>query len=97
MTEYEWDVEESDKHGDCVDHDHEDKLGDLLHRYRENRGQLLEGTHNVEQLVLVRSQWDDGNLLERSWAYVAAGQLPECFQDGSVIPVRYRSELEAAR
>jgi hypothetical protein len=63
---YEWDVETIDEYGDIVDHDHNDRL----------TASHLE-VEEPNKLVLVRDNYKaDG--LDRSWAYVKNGLLPEC-------------------
>lgn len=70
---YEWDIEEIDEHGDIIDHNHADRLGDL---------DLTELKDANKRLVLIR---DEGNqndgLQERYWAYPINGVLPEYFSD----------------
>ena len=86
---YEWDIEERDEYGDVLDHDHEDKLADLLSRH-------LPG--ELEQLVLVRNESSDPEHLgveDRQWAYVERGKLPSRFDGGAKIPLKLRRELKS--
>ena len=92
---YEWDVEEVDRDsGDILNHNHGDKLSWLLPAF----GNII--TQGRGDLVLVR---DEGNntegLLDRHWAYVKDGVLPEYFADSmgentSIrVPQRFHREL----
>lgn len=89
---YEWDLEEFDpEYGDVVDHDHADRLIEFARR------ELPEHAH----LVLIRDEEKGGNL-DRSWAYVQGGHLPEFFKDAyghptTRIPRRFHRELMRAR
>ena len=92
MTQYEWDVEEIDEHGDIIDHNHRDTAVAVLH--------LARG-FALSDVVLVRDVWKDDSLQERSWAYVVDGRLPEFFEDAYQrqtvkVPARFHSELKAA-
>ena len=87
---YEWDAEtwlDDEVH----DHDHRDTLGEMSRLEADQR------------LVLVR---DVGNriegLLDRLWAYVENGKLPEYFSDsmtvtGVKVPQRFHRELAKHR
>lgn len=92
---YEWDIEEVDRDsGDILDHNHGDKLSQLLRAF----GDII--TQGRGDLVLVR---DEGNnvegLLDRYWAYVKDGVLPEYFTDsmgedtGIRVPQRFHREI----
>lgn len=73
---------------DIVDHHHADKLKD----YGPNIP-LIDCINY--HLTLVR---DVGNeidgVIDRQWAYVKNGELPNKFDDGSVIPQRFIKELQ---
>ncbi len=83
---YEWDIEQTDKFGDIQNHDHSDKLS------RYDIDDLLSG-----DLVLVCDTYFNAQL-ERSWAYVKNGCLPEYFLDADnrrtrQVPKRFKQEL----
>ncbi len=86
-TIYEWDYETVDENGDVEDHFHANKLSE----YSEDA--------KTDTLVLVRSVGNEiDGLIEREWAYVKDGKLPEYFQDanereGAKVPVRFHDEL----
>jgi len=86
-TRYEWDLEDADEHGDIHDHSFSDTLAPLW-KWREGKA-----------LVLVRDETDnDGGRLERSWAYVKDGNLPEWFEDSGgsptvKVPKRFHAEF----
>jgi hypothetical protein len=76
MIRYEWDIETTDQNGDILDHDHRDTYADAL-----RVSLLTDEPHNI---VLVRDVIDsDGDLTDRSWAYMDGGKLPEYFQDSA--------------
>lgn len=98
---YEWDVETwieyHDGLDDVLEHNHAERVADLLdclHAPKpdpEGEGTILA------RLVLVRDELDVWNCVEeRTWAYVEDGKLPETFQDGHKVPVRFHRELAAA-
>ena len=87
---YEWDRETIDEHGDIVDHNHADKLSDIIND---------EGV-----LVLVRDECcpESGSVEDRQWAYVSNGKLPEYFAYAGIdgpeytqvrVPKRFHQEL----
>jgi hypothetical protein len=87
-TTYEWDYESIDEHGDIIDHDFCDKCP----------GVPIDP--NIS-LVLVRNVGEGYNsdpisfdLIDRSWAYVKRGKLPQKFEDGNLVPKRFHAELQ---
>ncbi len=86
---YEWTVEELDDDESAANCDFSDKLAMLMHP---------DAPCNIG---LVRDVFDDQRgLIERDWAYIVKGQLPETFFDSGgtpshSIPQRFRDELEA--
>jgi len=100
QTIYEWDAETVDEHGDIQDHFHADSLKEVLNCIKNFP--LEDGRHY--EVVLVRDVWgDDGNLDERSWAYMNKDNtLPEEFADvgieemvpnGIRVPKRFHKEV----
>jgi hypothetical protein len=84
-TSYEWDWEEVDTHGDILDHNFSDKL-----KSQPEPDNAL--THY--ELVLVYNRGDDvEGIVDRSWAYVQDGKLPETFQNGIKVPKRFHEEI----
>ena len=85
---YEWDLESVDAYDDIIDHDFHDACP------------AIPTNPNIS-LVLVRSVangWSDffddsGNIIDRSWAYVRDGVLPETFDCGTAVPKRFQKEL----
>ena len=89
-TFYEWDIEEFDPEtDDIIDHNHSDDFPGIPEE-------------DNYRLVLVRDTWEHfkvyehgkpmteiGDLIERQWAYVENGSLPEEFTGGSVVPKRF--------
>jgi hypothetical protein len=90
---FEWLVEEIDEHGDIIEVHH-------LDSYAEARASaaLVEGYTTAIGLVRDRGNELDG-LLDRQWAYIEDGKLPERFSDsggseGPLVPARFHHELE---
>ena len=95
-TIYEWDLETVDEHGDIVDHNHADKLGEL--KATATNPHIEPGEYI--RLVLVRDTWGpwDGEgetLYDRQWAYVTAEGLPARTNEGHgyKVPKRYQAEF----
>jgi len=95
MYIYEWDVETVDEHGDIEDHNHSDEIN------RHCVDAAIDETGRT-RLVLVRDEFNkDDELIDRQWAYVVDGTLPEYFEDAyqrpmSKVPQRYHRELAEA-
>ena len=82
-TDYEWDFESLDEHGDIIDHDFNETFPGLP-------------TDANVNLVLVKSIAEGYNsdpasfdCKDRTWAYVKDGVLPAQFDDGSPVPKRF--------
>jgi len=87
---YEWDNEVIDCNGDIFDHYHEDKLD-----YCYPPLTTPDLGNNTMSLVLVRDEWDQwGELVDRDWAYVEDGKLPEEFSYGVKVPKRFHAEYK---
>lgn len=101
-TMYEWDVETclayEDGIEDVLEHHHAEQVADLLEQLHEPRPDPEGQGMLTTRLVLVRDVFDDDgyDLTHRSWADVEAGELPERFDDGHRIPLRFHRELAAA-
>jgi hypothetical protein len=100
-TRYEWDIEtmdiavEVDGEHDILDHNHSENLRRF--RVRDLR-RALDPLDPSMRLVLVRDVWDDRDgLVDRSWAYVEDGRLPErftyCPEEGRPVPKTFVREL----
>lgn len=111
-TDYEWDIESFDydpgaddpQAGDIYDHRRAAKLAE--YSAEELREALkCEGTRLVlvrDRRVMVENHGHRYEDLDRTWAYVRDGELPETcdsgeggFEDGYKIPARYHAELAA--
>ena len=91
MVTYEWDIETvTDEDGDVMDHNHADKLKELL--FYKNEKPDMDGCHY--ELVLVRDLWEDSNLEQRTWAYPDGGKMPKEFDNGVAVPKRFLEEYE---
>lgn len=85
-TYYEWDWEEVDDHGDIIEHYFSDKV--KVQPYPDNALVHYE-------LVLVYNRGNDvEGVIDRSWAYVHDGKLPETFQNGIKVPKRFHEALK---
>jgi hypothetical protein len=88
---YEWDYETVDEFGDILDHNHADKLSQFTDQDK------------TDSLVLVRDEGNENEgVVNRSWAYVKEGKLPEYFKDAagcevSKVPKRFHLELKSYR
>jgi len=84
---YEWDYETVDEDGDIIDHNHSESLS----RYGES--------DKTDTLVLIRELGNDRDgMIDRTWAYVKDGKMPEYFTDsagvvGAKVPERFHKEL----
>jgi hypothetical protein len=90
---YEWDIETFDPTtDDILDHSHFEPSDSI--RLRQA---LLDvpGT-TTQRLALVRDVWRDGDLHDRAWAYVEAGELPETFDNGERVPKAIRRLFDRA-
>jgi len=87
MTVYEWDYETVNSDGDIEDHNHADKLSQF------------KTSDITDSLVLIRDLGSEASgLIDRMWAYVKDGKLPEYFSDaigltGYKVPQRFHVEL----
>lgn len=95
MYIYEWDVETVDAHGDIEDHDHTASCD------KHCVEAALDKTGRT-RLVLVRDDFNkEGEQVDRHWAYVIDGKLPEYFEDAyqrrtCKVPRQYHRELAKA-
>ena len=67
-TEYEWDIEYADEHGDIIDHYQTDKLAS----YPDGVFRAVNG--DDIKLVMVRDAWSPSGGHSRSWAYAIKDQ-----------------------
>jgi hypothetical protein len=84
-TYYEWVVEHIDDEGDIIDGFHGQTLAEVADWLQA----VPEGC--TADFGLIRNQhvhWQ----LERSYAYVADGELPDEFDDGRKVPKRFLAE-----
>ena len=88
-VEYEWVLEEIDNTGDVVERDAHTSAASAVSAMSDARW---------TSLALVRDTFDrsDGGLVDRQYAYVDAGRLPECFGDGRKVPLALHAELDKA-
>ena len=82
-TFYEWDIEETDEYGDVIDHEY---CGETFPGIPKEIG---------KDLVLVRSQYapHSGDMIDRGWAYVKDGNLPDFFDNGFNVPKRFQKHF----
>ena len=88
-VEYEWVLEEIDNTGDVVERDAHTSAVSAVAAAADTRW---------TSLALVRDVFDsrDGGLIDRQYAYVDAGRLPECFGDGRKVPKELHREFDRA-
>jgi hypothetical protein len=88
-TFYEWLVELCDEFGDIHNHLHEIKLKDLKTEPE------IDAEGFWPRLVLVRDVFRDGDMKDRSWAYITKdGELPTHTDGGDKVPKKYHKEFE---
>lgn len=67
-VQYEW---------DCEAYDPEDETGDCDHNHGDTLAEVFTDEPN-SKIVLVRDEYnDDDGVVDRSWAYLIDGKLPE--------------------
>ena len=90
---YEWDIETVDEFGDIQEH----ASAKRLNEFPPEDLQLAIKTGN---LALIRNTWIDygdgenGELDDKSWAYVSDGRLSIEFDNGIPVPVKYLTEYQ---
>ena len=97
MVRYEWDLETVDsKHGDVLDHNHADKLKELLFLKNKKPSDFNPNDKGMHyDLVLVRDEGDEfDGITNRSWAYPNEGKMPKEFDNGISVPKRFLTEYE---
>jgi hypothetical protein len=84
ITQYEWDVEVHDEHGDIIDHLFQASYADCVEVAKE---------HKLCEIILVRDQGtEDEGLDDRQWAQVKDGKFTTEFHNG--VPQRFKKEVE---
>ena len=87
---------------EVCDHDHRAEADGGLNAYPAGTFATIDGPHKRPgvqlRLLLVRDEISAGEELSREWAYTArnaAGglELPEKFDEGSKVPLRFKAEL----
>lgn len=98
---YEWDVElvadgDSDEHedGEVLDHAHSETLREAIEWSKANPPE--PGTRH--EIVLVRDKIEPDCFLNRTWAGLEGGKLPEFFYDSigidqTKVPKRFHDEV----
>lgn len=85
---YEWDIEHVDEHGDVIDHSFYDHCPGLP--LDDNLRLVLV----CDEVRGYSNAFDDtADLVDRQWANVENGELPERFSHGRRVPAAYRREL----
>jgi hypothetical protein len=83
---YEWCREYVDQYDDIQDHDHSDKLSEILET-RTVRDAVLS------RVTLMRNQGnEEDGLLERGYVYPMDGVMPSEFDCGHKVPAKYHKE-----
>jgi hypothetical protein len=103
MISYEWDIEtcavdDGGEHGDVLDHNHRARLTDFdPDQLAAGIAERVDAAGHISRLVLVRDSGNDvEGLKERQWAYLEKGAFPDAFDNGAMVPARYRRELDRA-
>lgn len=91
QTYYEWAIENIDTHDDIQDVWHAETYAEAI---RMAGWDLDEGIVKRDVcLVYNLGNTIDESVIERSWAYVEDGRLPETFENGRSVPKRYLAEV----
>lgn len=85
---YEWCREYVDQYDDILDHDHSERLADIVEQ-RTVRDAVSS------RVTLIRDQGnDEDGLLERGYAYPVDGVMPSVFDCGHKVPAKYLKEWD---
>lgn len=85
-TTYEWSIELLEE-GDIVDSDFSETINGLPGNMLD-----LEPNHQVCLVKNIGSETE--TIVERGWAYIKDGVLPEDFDNGDRVPARFHREIE---
>lgn len=89
-TVFEWDYETTfvneDGETEILDHNHADKLQDLKH--------FLSGSEPGRFVLIRETGNDDDGVNSRQWAYPVNNVLPDEFDEGARVPVRFKKEWQ---
>lgn len=88
--DYEWDIEHLDRFGDIIDHEFVDKYPGT--RDFDETGQVVVLVKSYARGLSGRE--DSFFIEDRTWAYIDNGKLPEEFEDGTRVPVRFHAEVK---
>jgi hypothetical protein len=97
LTRYEWDLETWDQHGDVLNHNHADKLKELLfYKGKKPSDFNPEDTEQEYQLVLVKDLWVDGELEGRQYWYPEFEGIDSRYREvrSFKVPKKYEKEFE---
>jgi len=94
FTTYDWVVEYTDQHGDIQDCEY----FDTLHQIGKRRHLIAEAIGDEICAPVIGLHKGIGNeedgYQDRVYAYPTGEILPEVFEDGSRIPIRFQKELD---
>ena len=85
MISYEWVVEDNDVYDDIVDLFHCDTMEEAIEFVKNN----IPIHHYDVALTRLEGNNDDG-LIDRQYAYLLNGKLPEEFDNGTKVPKRFK-------
>lgn len=92
MIGYEWVIEEVDEHGDIQSVNHADTFHKAIQVAAAT--QVPEGWH--VDVGLVRDRWtEEDGVEDRQWAYLEDGKLPQEFDGGAMVPVKFLKQTRA--
>jgi hypothetical protein len=103
-TTYEWIVEQIDEHDDIIDTNSHDSYEDAM----SERLDVAHGAVRMDVGICRDVGNNEQGVVDRVWAYVRGGVLPEYFTDGTEIdgevaevsikvPKRFHAEVSAYR
>lgn len=87
---YDWTVEEIDQHGDIIDSQFFETFDSA---FREFNASNMHGETDHKDIGLVRYLGDEyEGVVEREYAYIKDGVLPEVMDGGSKVPQKFHKE-----
>lgn len=93
-TIYEWCVEEFDEAGDIVNLDFHDTLKEIS---KEELKLCFDKTSNYQLCLVMRKGSEALGEVDRKTIYTVFCEMPDAFDDGEKIPVKYIKEFKSCQ
>lgn len=91
---YEWCIEEFDEAGDIVNSDFYDAL---KYAPKEELNLCLDKTSSYQLCLVMRKGNEALGEVDRKTVYTVFGEMPDFFDDGEKIPVKYIQEFKTIK